>query len=263
MRQFVAILAVIGIAWPALGDVVHLKSGGSLEGQVVKTDDGVIVRLPVGEVRISNEAIARIEQKATALDEYQKRAAAVKEDDPEAHYQLGLWAQSVGLKPQARDEFEKSVALKPDHAKAHQALGHRLVGDRWLSHDEEMQARGLVKHDGQWMTPEAAGRLEALKAQLEAARENRLAAEAELQRMKDEIRTTVPGEPADMPVYTPNPYDYYYSTRALRMPYTSYYYYSLPRYVVPRSYYGGWYNYRGGSRSISPSRHYPRPPHSR
>jgi tetratricopeptide (TPR) repeat protein len=253
MKHCIAALAVIALALPAVGDVVHLKNGGSLEGQVVKTDDGVIVKLPAGEVRISNEAVARIEEKPSQLDEYQKRLAGTKEDDAEAHYRLGAWAQSVGLRPQAKEEFEKTVALDPNHAKAHEALGHRLVDGRWMSHDDEMKARGLVKHEGQWMTPEAAGKLQALKAELELARERRKAAEAELKKAQEEIRTEVPAEPATMPIYTPNPYDYYYSTRHLRAPYTYYY---TPRYVVPYYRYGGWYYYPGGYRSISPARRY-------
>ena len=147
MKRLVMTVAVLGLALPALADVVHLKNGGSLEGSVSRTPDGVVVKLPVGEVRISNDAIERIEPKVTAFEQYQQRAAAVREDDPEAHYRLGLWAQQAGLKGPAREEFRKTVALKPDHALAHQALGHRLVDGRWLTREDEMRARGLVEVD--------------------------------------------------------------------------------------------------------------------
>jgi hypothetical protein len=255
MKLMLTGLAVLALALSALADVVHLKTGTSIEGQVTRTDDGVVVKLPAGEMRISNDAIERIEKKTSAIEQYQKRAAAVQEDDPEAHYKLGLWAQSVGLKHQAREEFRKAVALKPGHAQAHQALGHRLVAGRWLTEDEGMHARGLVKFRGQWMTPEASARLQALEAELEVAREKRRAAEAELEKARDEIEAQ---RDAVLPVTVPNPYDAYYSSRYLRVPGSSYYYYwhTTPRYYVPyhTSPFGDWWRYPGGIRRTSPRR---------
>jgi hypothetical protein len=247
VKLAIIMLAAIGSALPAFGDVVHLKSGGTLEGQVVETDDAVVVKLPVGEVRLSKDAVARIEKKETALEEYQKRAAALKDDDAEGHYRLGLWAQSVGLKAQAKEQFQKTIALKPDHAEAHKALGHRLANGQWVTEDQEMQARGLLKYDGQWMTPEAAARLQALRAELEVAREKRLAAEAELKKLQEQLKTQQKPEP-NVPIYTPNPYDSYYSTRVFRSP-TTYYWqapYYIPYYTGPSFY---WWHSPGGTHS--------------
>jgi len=250
MKRLVMTLAVLGLALPALADVVHLKNGGSLEGSVSRTPDGVVVKLPVGEVRISNDAIERIEPKVTAFEQYQQRAAAVREDDPEAHYRLGLWAQQAGLKGPAREEFRKTVALKPDHALAHQALGHRLVDGRWLTHEDEMRARGLVEVDGAWMSPEAAAKLRALQAELELARERRKTAEAELEKAKSKA--------GSMPVYESNPYDTYYSTREMRRSRT---YYWAPPYDVP--YYTGTFIYTGPRSSYRGSRYHTSPYHRR
>lgn len=250
MRQLLAAAIVLGLAALALGDVVHFKNGGSIEGKVVPTDTGVTVKLPAGEVHISKDAIARIEQKPTALDEYEKRAAKLKQDDAEAHYKLGLWAQGLGLKPQAKTHLLRAVALEPDHAAAHKALGHRLVNGKWMSEDEEMKARGLVKFDGQWMPPEAAAKLKTLKAELEVAREKRLAAEAELKRVQEQAKAAANAPAADMPVYGPNPYDQYYSTRQFRDSRT---YYWAPPYNAP--YYtghGGWWYYPNDRRHHTP-----------
>jgi tetratricopeptide (TPR) repeat protein len=224
--------------------VVHLKNGGSLEGQVTLTDDGAVIKLPVGEIRVSKDAIARIEKKESAIEEYIKRATTIKEDDPEAHYQLGLWARGAGLKAQANDEFAKTLALKPDHEGAHQALGHRKVDGRWMSPDDEMRAKGLVQRDGQWMTPEAAARLDALKAELDAARAKREAAEAALRRAAQPQPQPLPA-----PAYT---YDAYYSTRPL---YSSYYT-TVPYYGYS---YGYGYTYPYTYVSPWPSFYYARP----
>lgn len=189
MKAVAFILAAALFALPAVGDVVHLKNGGSLEGKVTETKDGVVITLPVGEVRVSKDAVARIEKKESPMEQYLKRAAGIKEDDADAHYQFGLWAQSVGLRNQAKDEFGKAVALKPDHEGAHKALGHRMVDGKWMTPEQEMQARGLVQRDGQWMTPEAAAKYDALKAEVEAARAKREAAEAEAQKAPEPIQT--------------------------------------------------------------------------
>lgn len=250
MKYAVVPLALALLATVALGDVVHLKNGGSIEGQVVPAEDGIILKLPAGEVRISHEAIDRIEKKASPLDEYQKRLAQLDADDVNAQYKLGLWARANGLKGQAKRHFEKAIAIYPDHGAARQALGYRRVGDQWLNEDEEMRARGLVRFDGQWMAPEAAARLKALQAELALARERRIAAEAELQKARDQARRATQTPPPDqMPIYKPNPWDIYYSTRGFQGSRTYYWAppYNAPYYSGP---YGAWWFYPGGRRYI-------------
>lgn len=226
MRLLVATMAVAIFALQALGDAVHLKNGGVIEGEVTVTKDGAVIKLPAGEVRVSNDAIARIEKKETAYEQYLKRAGSVREDDAEGHYQLGLLAQSLGLKAQARDEFLKTIALKPDHEGAHQALGHRKVEGKWMTLEQEMQAKGLVQRDGAWMTPEAAAKFDSLKAELEAAKAKREAAEAELKK---------PPEPTPAPAYTFGAYTSTPPPIASAYPAVSPYYYSyhstVPYYV--------------------------------
>ncbi|MFW6107111.1 MAG: hypothetical protein ACOC8A_00325 [bacterium] len=260
MQRIAILLGLLALALPALGDVVHLKTGTSLEGQVVETDEGVIVKLPAGEVRISKDAIERIEPKTSVLEEYQQRAKQVQADDADAHYRLGLWARQQGLKAEAEAHLKTAVAIDPDHAGARRALGYRKVDGQWMTEEEEMRARGLVQFDGEWMPPQAAAKLRELKAELDVAREKRRAAEVELQKSREELdREQQQGE---MPVYGPNPYDQYYSTQHLRRgyyhrPYHYYrWYYSAPGYPVPYFYgpYGGWWHYPGGRRQLSPSR---------
>jgi len=248
MRCLALVAVAVCLASVALGDVVYLKNGGSIEGQVVPTDDGVILKLPAGELRIAKDAIARIETKPSPLDEYQKRLADLDKGNAEAQYKLGLWARANGLKHQAKRHFEKAIAIDPNHAAARQALGFRLLGGKWLSEGEEMRARGLVQYEGQWMTPEAVARLKQLQAELTIAREQRVAAEAELEKARQQAQ-----QPAATPVYG-NPYEQYYRSR----PSTTYYWgstYSYPYYrydyrpVYP-SRYGIWWHYPGGRRYI-------------
>ena len=256
-KHLIVAVAIASLAATSVADVVHLKSGATLEGQVVKTDDGVIVKLPAGEVRISTAAIARIETKPSVLDEFAKRAAGLKDDDLAGLVELAQWAQARGLKTQARDLWRSVLAMNPEHALARQALGYRNVNGKWMTEDEAMKARGLLKHDGEWMTPEAAARLRTLQAELELAREKRRAAEAELERAREDAERV--DQRPDMPIVGYNPWDHYYSTRELRRYNSRSYYwgqaYSVPHYTLP---YSTWWFYPGGYRSISPYRHHRR-----
>ena len=133
MRLAALFAALACLALPVAGDVVHFKNGGSIEGQIVATPTGVIVRVPSGDIAIPSDTIARIEKKESLLEQYQQRAAAIKDPDPEAHYQLGVWAYMGGLKLQAQGEFRKAIALNPNHVGARQALGYRYDNDFTLA----------------------------------------------------------------------------------------------------------------------------------
>lgn len=66
--------------------------------------------------------------------DYERRAKEVDPKDAEAHYQLGLWCLKNGLAPfaPARREFEKVLALNPDHAGARKALDWKKEGGAWV-----------------------------------------------------------------------------------------------------------------------------------
>lgn len=109
-------------------------------------------------------------------DAYRERAKAVAADDAQGHYLLALWCEDNGLAAEAKLEFEKVLALDPDHAGARQSLGYVKSGDQWLSGEEAMRAKGLVRHEGEWLLPE----------ELAA----RLLPDSEKERMRQEERKT-------------------------------------------------------------------------
>jgi hypothetical protein len=244
-RTVVAVLWLATLAVPASADIVHLKAGGVIEGSVTETDAEVIVRMPAGEVRLPREAVLRVEKKLSVLDEFANRAGALQHDNAAGHYALGLWARQNGLDAQARALLQTTIAIDANHAAAREALGYRLVDGKWLSEADEMRAKGLILHDGQWMTPDAAAKLRTLEAQLAIAKEQRRLAEANLDNARRQPAPVVVGE---------NPYDRYYANQAATRtrviyPYTSYYSgYGTPytsRYSRTSPYYGG--GYYGGS----------------
>jgi hypothetical protein len=108
---------------------------------------------------------------------YEGKLAALSADDVPGHYLLGLWCRKEGLSAEAESTFERVVALSPDHEGARRELGYVRHGDRWLTRDEAMSAKGLVLHEGVWMLPEQVERL--LLPQTEKERMREEAAKAE------------------------------------------------------------------------------------
>jgi len=140
---------------PAAADVVHLKSGGRVEGAIVaRTDTHIVVQTAAGKVTLKTTEVARIEAKATPLDVYREMAAKVKDDDADGHYALGLWCQDHKLFRQARREFEKTIALDANHKGARARLGYVLRDGRWMTEAEAKKADGLVRLGDKWVTEE-------------------------------------------------------------------------------------------------------------
>ncbi|MFH1228091.1 MAG: DUF1570 domain-containing protein [Planctomycetota bacterium] len=90
---------------------------------------------------------------------YQEKLSQLKPDDAKGHYELGSWCVQNKLVEQAKAQFEKVLELDPNHAGAHEKLGHVKYKDKWQT-PEELKAQGLALYKGKWMPYD-----EAMKAQ--------------------------------------------------------------------------------------------------
>ena len=113
-------------------DVVVLKNGGKIEGRVVEKGTVIEVHVGAGKTVVPKSEIARIQRGAVTTDEYEKRKGALRPDDAEGLYQLGLWCRKSGLADQADAAFADVMKLKPNHPGAREALGFSLVNGRWI-----------------------------------------------------------------------------------------------------------------------------------
>ncbi|MFC1525168.1 DUF1570 domain-containing protein [Planctomycetota bacterium] len=82
---------------------------------------------------------------------YQEKLAKLEPEDVKGHYELGRWCERNKLSEKAQELFKKTIELKPDHAYARRKLGHFKYKGKWTS-PEEMEAQGLVKYEGRWIT---------------------------------------------------------------------------------------------------------------
>ena len=173
-------LALVLAAFPALAaaDVIELKNGGHIEGQIVsETADRVVVDVPAGQVTIPRNRIAHLRAGASALAEYRQRAARLRAGDAAGWLALADWARDAGLSTQARDAYEHVLQVEPASPAAHQALGHVFTAGRWMSEGESYRSRGYIPFEGGWVRPE----------ERQAILQDRAAADADLRARAESV----------------------------------------------------------------------------
>ena len=67
---------------------------------------------------------------------YQEKLAQVKEGDVRGYFDLGLWCQQNKLDAQAKEMFEKVIALNPEHFGAREKLGYIKYKNQWIKKEE-------------------------------------------------------------------------------------------------------------------------------
>lgn len=189
MRAALAAASALLLALPAgvRADELVLKNGRTLEGEVLETGDTVVYSRPGIRMEIRRDEVSEIRRAPTAKEQYAKRAAEQRkqEEVPEylrdcrpaaadVHHRLGLWCAAKGLRAEAKAEQERAISFDPDHAGARKALGHaKDDAGKWRPEDEVMREKGLVLHEGRWVTPEEVARAGQPSAQERERREKR------------------------------------------------------------------------------------------
>jgi len=162
---------VLALALAARADVVVLKDGRRIEGEIAREDaEKVVVRTGLGELSFARAEVREIERGKTPRTEFAEREARARTS--EEFFALGEWAQGQKLESLARKAWKRALELDGEHAGARGRLGFVRHGSEWLTveqrdarlRDEDAAAKraaGLVEHDGRWVTPEDKARLQA------------------------------------------------------------------------------------------------------
>ena len=158
------------VALSARADVVVLKDGRRIEGEIAREDARqVVVKTGLGELTFARADVVEIVRKKTPRAEYAEREARAK--TAEDFFQLGEWAREAKLAALAKKAWKRALELDADHASARERLGYVRHEGEWLSEaerdarvaaaaDAARRAAGLVEHAGRWITPEDKARLE-------------------------------------------------------------------------------------------------------
>jgi hypothetical protein len=161
MKHISSTLILALAASLAAADTVYTTDGRRLEGKVKDLGNEILLEGKYGSTRFSKAQIEKIEYGKTTLETYAEKAAALNDADAAGHWALAKWCKDNSLEAEYRKEAAKVVAADPEHEAARLALGHKRVGERWMSNDEIHEANGEVKRNGEWMTQDEADRLDA------------------------------------------------------------------------------------------------------
>ena len=174
--------AVLALQATARADVLYLKTGGKLEGIVLKeTATALTLDMGMGQVTVPRSSVLRMERKEGALSEFRNRAAAIVPGNVAAYAELARFAASNGLNNVARLMWERVLSYDPRNGEAHRGLGHVLVDGQYVTEEQANRARGLVQFEGRWMTP-------AEQASILREREQRIASERQAEEARRAAR---------------------------------------------------------------------------
>jgi hypothetical protein len=155
-RRIVLALA-LSLPGLAAADVIHLKDGRSVEGEIVEEGGGKVkVKVKLGSVTLNSDDIESIERKPTPAQEYAERLKTLKPGSATEQLDLALWAESKKLEEEAIRHFLEALRLDPEVAPARAALERRdwhLVAGEWQDPDTYYRGRGWVRHEGRWAHP--------------------------------------------------------------------------------------------------------------
>ncbi|TWT96757.1 hypothetical protein Pla108_25310 [Botrimarina colliarenosi] len=161
-------LAVFTAAQPAPADQVELSTGGRLDAEVVpdaaSNRSQLAIQSPYGRIVLDRDRVARSVSESPAEAEYRRRAPSVS-DTVEAQFALANWCRDNGVADGLRRHLQRVLELDPDHAEARMLLGYQQVDGRWMTRDDVLAARGLVRWGGEYRTPQEVALLERIERQ--------------------------------------------------------------------------------------------------
>ena len=138
--------------------LLELASGGQVRGNLlnptespretyqIETAHGVRLALPRDAVQGSGIISDRQLEYEQVCPTYP--------DTLEGQWALAEWCREKNLRAQREIHLARVLDWDPDHEQARRLLGYFRHGDRWVTQEEMMTARGFVKYKGDWVLPE-------------------------------------------------------------------------------------------------------------
>lgn len=168
-------------------DQLILKNGNTIDGIVDKDGETFVVEFSTGKMKIHESEVKKVVREQTDLQRFREQHEQINDGDADAHYQLGVWAQTHGLHKQSKIEFRHAIQRNPDHTGARQELGFVKQNGQWITRDEKMRREGYVKHQGEWMTPEVKQSRVQRKQQLKKQNQRIQQLKKQLRRSRNQI----------------------------------------------------------------------------
>jgi len=104
-------------------DDIYLKGGGKMSGASCRRRDPGGDRHRFGQIGVAMSSVDRIEKKRSPLDDYHDRAKALGGGDMNGWLDLARWRRVRGWATQAREAYQRVLAIDPENAEANAAIG--------------------------------------------------------------------------------------------------------------------------------------------
>ncbi len=151
----ILLVTAAGMVGPARADTFELDNGGQVEGRILddeKTDVVLVVETPDGaRLTIRRSQITRVDSLSNEEAQYEELARTAP-DTLDAHWKLAQWCREHDLRSESERHLERVLQFDPDHEEARRLLGYRRENGQWMSRDEVMASRGMVRYDGRYVT---------------------------------------------------------------------------------------------------------------
>ena len=153
-----ALLALAAVVLPtARGEIIVLKSGGRIMGEVVDRQgsrDTVTLKTPSGaQVTLAKSEIEQwIHQRPGELEYEQTHWRYA--DTVEGQWALAEWCRQRSLSAQREKHLRRIIAMEPNHQKARLALGYVQIGGQWTTREEVLRKQGMQYYKGRWRLPQ-------------------------------------------------------------------------------------------------------------
>lgn len=141
-----------------LGQTVSFENGGVLVGAIKKgietNETETSVLLPGGGTLVV--PTPSIQKETPLSDSMREYYATVpfKPDSIDSHLESAKWCKEHGLADLAAKHYARIFEIDPDNEKTHRLLGHTREKGTWMSPQERLESRGLIRFNGIVMSPQ-------------------------------------------------------------------------------------------------------------
>ncbi len=126
------IAIVTGQSAAARADILTLAHGGTVEGEILAEDEsGYTVRTLVGTIKLSRDAVVKIDAVTSPFQEYETRREKAR-DVANDQFELAAWCDERGLRAERLKHLKRAIKLDPDHKPSRLALGYVRLGALWV-----------------------------------------------------------------------------------------------------------------------------------
>jgi len=136
---------------------VHLKSGQSVEGQVLQEGEFYIVTRGGLRTEIATSKVDYVEETETVWDTFNSLYETVDWSEKNDILKLIDFASENSLKSELKSLYRNVLALNPNHPEANRALERVYMNGNWVKRDDFLSAQGMVEVETRkWITREEA-----------------------------------------------------------------------------------------------------------